>query len=167
MPTSSPFQRLRVSLALAGAAGGALAWWRFGWGVFNPARTNWFRGDSAWHFLTWQFFRNEPLLFPPGRVESFLYPLGTSVGGGDALPLLAFAFKALNPWLPADFQYLGLWLFVSYVLQGVFGYLLVRTFCPQRWLALPAALLLLLSPVMVFRAGHVALASHWLLLLAL
>ncbi len=169
MPISSPFQRLRVSLplVLAGIAGGAFAGWRFGWGVLNPVRTDWFRGDSAWHFLTWQFFRHEPLHVPLGRIESFLYPLGTSIGGGDALPLLAFAFKALNPWLPTDFQYLGLWLFVSYVLQGVFGYLLVRVFCPRRWLALPAALLLLLSPVMIFRAGHVALASHWLLLLAL
>ena len=169
VPTPSPLQRLRVSLplVLAGIAGGAFAGWRFGWGVLNPARTDWFRGDSAWHFLTWQFFRNEPLHVPPGRIESFLYPLGTSIGGGDALPLLAFPFKAVSGWLPPEFQYLGLWLFVSYVLQGVFGYLLVRVFCPQRWLALPAALLFLLSPVMIFRAGHVALASHWLLLLAL
>lgn len=143
------------------------AGWRFGLGVLNPARTDWFRGDSAWHFLTWQFFRHEPLRFPPGRIESFLYPLGTSIGGGDALPLLAFPLKALSPWLPAGSQYLGLWLFVSYVLQGVFGYPLVRVFCPGRWPALPAGLLFLLSPVMIFRAGHVALASHWLLLLAL
>ena len=164
----SPIQRLRVSLplVLAGAAGGAFAGWRFGPGVLNPARTDWFRGDSAWHFLTWQFFRNEPLHVPPGRIESFLYPLETSIGG-DALPLLAFTFKALNSWLPADFQYLGLRLFVDYVLQGVFGYLLVRVFCPQRWPSLPAGLLFLLSPVMIFRAGHVAFASHWLILMAL
>ncbi len=169
MPTTSPFQRLRdfLPLILAGAAGGAFAWWRFGAGVIDPRRADWFRGDATWHFLTWLFFRHESLNFPPGRVESFLYPLGTSVGGGDALPLLAFPFKALSPWLPAEFQYLGLWLLLSYVLQGVFGYLLVRTFCPRRWLALPAALLFLLSPVMIFRAGHIALASHWLLLLAL
>lgn len=156
-----------MPLSLSGAAGGAFAWWRFGAEVVNPQRTSWFRGDSAWHFLTWLFFRNEPWRFPPGRIEGFLYPLETSVGGGDALPLLAFPLKVVSAWLPPDVQYLGLWLFVSYILQGVFGYLLVRVFCPQCWLALPAALLFLLSPIMIFRAGHIALASHWLLLLAL
>ena len=159
--------REHAPLILAGILGGALAFWRFGPKIFAPGSISWFRGDSTWHFLTWDFFRNEPWHFPPGRIEGFLAPLGTSIGGGDALPLLAFPFKLLSPVLPEHFQYLGLWLLVNYIFQGVFGYLLVRTFSPNRSLALLAALLLIFSPVMIFRAGHIALSSQWLILFAL
>jgi len=158
---------IHAPLLLSGVAGGALAFWRFGPVVFSPENISWFRGDSTWHFLNWNFFRNEPWHFPPGRIEHLLAPLGTSIGGGDALPLLAFPLKLLNAFLPTDFQYLGFWLFTNYTLQGVFGYLLVRTFCRRRWPSLLAGLLFLFSPVMIFRAGHIALSSHWLLLLAL
>ena len=157
----------RTPLLLAGLLGGAFAFWRFGPEVFAPENISWFRGDSVWHFLSWNFFRNEPWHLPPGRLEGFLAPLGTSIGGGDALPLLAFPFKLLNPLLPGHFQYLGLWLLINYVLQGVFGYLLVRIFCLKRWLALLAAVFFVFSPVMIFRAGHIALSSHWLILFAL
>lgn len=156
-----------VPLFLAGALGGALALLRFGIAVISPENISWFRGDSVSHFLAWNFFRDEPWHLPPGRIESLLAPLGTSIGGSDALPLLAFPFKLLNAFLPANFQYLGLWLLLNYTLQGVFGYLLARTFCPQRWLALLAGLFFLFSPIMIFRAGHIALSSHWLILLAL
>ncbi len=156
-----------LPLLLSGAAGFALAWWRFGPGVLSPQSITWFRGDSSWHFLSWTFFRGEPWGLPPGRIERFLAPLGTSIGASDALPLLAFPFKLLSPLLPTDFQYLGLWLFLCYVLQGIFGYLLIQTVCGRRSLALLGSLLLLLSPIMLFRAGHIALSSHWLLLFAL
>lgn len=144
-----------------------MAWWRFGIGVISPENISWFRGDSTSHFLAWSFFRDEPWHVPPGRIERLLAPLGTSIGGSDALPLLAFPFKLLNTFLPANFQYLGLWLLINYILQAVFGYLLARTFCPQRWPAVLAGLLFLFSPIMIFRAGHIALSSHWLILFAL
>jgi len=62
---------------------------------------------------------------------------------------------------------MGIWLLVNYTLQGVFDYLLAHTFCRERWPALLAGLFFLLSPAMIFRAGHIALSSHWLILLAL
>lgn len=93
--------------------------------------------------------------------------MGTSIGANDGLPLLAFPFKLMRSWLPDDVQYFGLWLFISYSLQGVFGYLLVYTLTSKRWLSLLGSLLVLLSPIFIFRAGHIALASHWLLLAAL
>ena len=158
---------LVLPLVLAALSGLGFAFYRFGLHVLDPGNIAWLRGDSTWHFLVWHVFRREPYGFPPGEVRGYLAPLGTSLGSADALPLLAFLLKPLSPLLGTNFQYLGLWIFLSYTLQGVFGYLLARVFCKNRWLALLFGLFFLLSPVMIFRAGHVALASHWLILFAL
>ncbi len=119
--------------------------------VLDPSNISWFRGDSVGHFLAWHFFRREPWGVPPGQIDGLLAPLGTSIGSADALPLLGFPLKLFHAVLPSDFQYLGLWLFICYALQGVFGYLLARTFCRSRWLALLVGLFFLFSPIMIFR----------------
>ncbi len=144
-----------------------LAWVRLGPEVMSPTNIGWLRGDTVWHFLVWAFFRVEAWQPLPGRIETFLAPLGTSIGSGDALPLLAFPLKALSSVLPQTFQYFGPYLLGNYLLQGLCGYLLTRVFFSNRWHALLAALFFLLSPIMIFRVEHVALSSHWLLLLGL
>lgn len=155
-----------LGVAVAALSGLGLAWLRFGPAVLDPANVSWFRGDSVWHFLVWNFFRFERWHLQPGHVANMMTPLGTSVGSGDALPLFAFPFKLLSPLLPANFQYFGLWLFACYALQAVFGYLLASVFVrgPR---ALLVGLFFLVAPVMVFRAGHIALSAHWLILMAL
>lgn len=155
-----------LGIGVAALLGLGLAWTRFGPEVLDPTNISWFRGDSVWHFLVWNFFRFERWGWQPGHVANMMTPLGTSIGSGDALPLLAFPFKLLGPLLPANFQYLGLWLFLCYALQAVFGYLLARVFVrgPR---ALLVGLFFLVSPTMIFRAGHIALSAHWLILMAL
>ncbi len=159
--------RERLPLALAALLGLGFAWLRLGLDVLNPLDITWFKGDSIWHFLVWNFFRSEPWHLQPGRIIHMMVHLGSSIGSGDAVPLLAFPFKLLSPVLPAHFQYLGAWLYINYALQAVFGYLLAHVFVKNRWLALLLGLFFLVSPVMIFRAGHIALSAHWLILMAL
>lgn len=160
-------RKLYLPLVVIALVGFGFALYRFGRHVLNPGNITWFQGDSTWHFLVWHFFRHEAWGLPPGRVEGFMAPLGTSIGSADALPLLAFPLKLFSDALPPDFQYLGPWLFICYVLQGIFGYLLARTCCRNHGLALLIGLFFLFSPIMIFRAGHIALSSHWILLFAL
>jgi hypothetical protein len=123
--------------------------------------------DWRIHFLGWHFFRNEPWHWPPGRIEGYFAPAGTAVGFTDSIPLVAFLLKPFSPLLPGTFQYLGAWLLVCFILQGVFGVLIARLWTPRRAPQLLAATLFVLMPTLLIRVGHPSLCAHWLLLWAL
>jgi len=136
--------------------------------VVDPAHIGWLvKDDLQWHFLGWHFFRQEPWQVPPGAISDFLHPIGTSVGYTDSIPIIALLLKPFHNALPADFQYLGAWLLVCFVLQGIFGVLLMRVWTTNLVLQNLGALFFIVAPILLNRYGHVALMSHWLLLAGL
>ncbi|HUI94069.1 MAG TPA: DUF6311 domain-containing protein [Chitinivibrionales bacterium] len=155
-----------VSAALLGAAFFIAV---YGCKILNPLFIEWtLRQDAATHFLGWHFFRTEPWHFPLGIVQSLNYPQGTSVVFTDSIPLIAFLLKPFSPFLPAHFQYHGIWLLLSYMLQGIFGWYLVSRFIKNRYIAFVGTLFFIMSPVLVQRAElHESLTAHWILLAAL
>lgn len=142
---------------------------QYGVKILDPTFIGWLLSrDSATHFLGWHFFRSEPWGFPLGTIKSYIYPHGTSIVLTDSIPLLALPLKLLSTILPHPFQYLGLWLLTSYILQGFFGAKLLRQITHNQSLILIGVLFFLLSPIMTRKAGaQCALASHWLILAAL
>ena len=77
---------------------------------------------------------------------------------------MAFALKPLQALLPEPSQYLGAWLLLCFVLQGVFGVLLLRLATPDWRLQLLGAALFVQTPALFNRLGHPALCAHWVLL---
>jgi hypothetical protein len=134
-----------------------------------PTRIGWllYGGDPEAHFLGWHLFRNGPWASPVGATPLLTWPVGSSVGLTDSIPLLALAFKAITAVLPADFQYQGLWLLSCFVLQGVFAARLMRVVTTRPELQLLGACLFVMSPPLLNRYYHEALAAHWLILWAL
>jgi hypothetical protein len=160
--------RRAAPASIAAAAGGALFLWVAGIRLVDPREIGWaMRLDWQWHHLGWQVFRHEGWLVPPGRIASEFYPVGTSIAYTDSLPLVALALKALSAWLPDPFQYLGLWLLVCFALQGACGALIAREADARPLPQILTGALLATSPVLLDRVGHVALCSHFLLLLAI
>lgn len=162
----------RHSPAAAVVAGGAIGATFFVWvaGIraIAPTEVGWtMRLDWQWHFLGWHFFRHEPWHLPPGRIDGYFVPLGTAIGFTDAIPLAAFVLKPFAAALPMPFQYLGLWLFLCFILQGIFGVLLARFWSSSVLVQVLSAACFVLVPTLIGRVGHAALASHWLLLWAL
>jgi hypothetical protein len=137
----------------------------------DPTNIGWSGGgDSATHILGWWFFRSSPWSFPLGANPDYGLELGSSIFYSDSIPLLAFVFKALSPWLPSAFQYLGLWAALSIVLQAWFAWKLLGCFESTRpgWVRLCAAGLFTFSPPLLVRiGGHTALSSHWLIMAGL
>lgn len=124
-------------------------------------------GDPAQHFIGWNFFRNTPLLQWPLGLN---YPYGMDVSNSivytDSIPLIALLFKLINPLLPIDFQYTGLWLLLCFILQSVVSFILVYKNTQNYIFSLISSFLFCLSPILFERiTGHFALSSHFLLLI--
>lgn len=160
----------RLTLAAAAMLGVFVFERSLGFHTLDPSGLAWlFAGgvDPSGHFLGWHMFRHDAWQWPPGAVRAFGYPIGTSVALTDSIPLVALPLKFADALLPPVFQFMGLWLLACFVLQAVFGALLVATVTASPLLQLLGAALLALSPVLLNRIGHQALCAHFLLLAAL
>ena len=126
------------------------------------------KGDLTQHFLGWCFFRSDPWALPLGFTKSFGYPIGINITFTDSIPLFAFFFKLLNPILPPEFQYFGIWELACFILQALFGGLLIRLFFKNFWAQLAGVFFFTTSPLILMRAfGHSSLSGHWIILLSL
>jgi hypothetical protein len=159
-----------VGLILGGSLGAVFFITVLNYNTLDISSIDWLltRGDPAQHFLGWHFFRNETWNFPPGIIKNLNTPIGTSITYTDSIPLLAFIFKIFDPILPTVFQYMGLWMLICYVLQGVFGLLLMRKITQNLSLQLLGLMFFVMSPIMIFRSfAHEALMGHWIILAGL
>lgn len=141
--------------------------------VLLPSSTEWLRwGDSAQHYLGWEFFRRSPLIqFPLGDSPLFGVGYSSSVVYSDSIPLLAIPFKYLTFWFDGEFQYFGLWLLSCYVALHYVSNKILQQFGVEPWPARVGATFFVIAPVFLFRQtilgyGHMALAGQFFLLMA-
>lgn len=124
--------------------------------------------DRAMHTLGWWWFAMAPWGWPPGASPLNGLELANGVGLSDSLPLFAFPFKLLAPWLPERFQYWGYWELLCFVLQSLFAVLIAHQLRLSRPLALIAAIFCVFQPAFLMRLDvHMALAGHWTILAAI
>ncbi|MCX6778932.1 MAG: DUF6311 domain-containing protein [Candidatus Magasanikbacteria bacterium] len=156
--------------AVAGLIGGLVFFIFFG-ETFWPQNIDWILADgsdTSQLQLGWEFFRNSAWVWPWGIIKNLNYPAGISVLYTDSLPLLAIFFKLWRNILPANFQYIGLWMFISFILQGVYGFLLMRLIKKDTLLNILGSLFFIFSPIVWQRiAGHAPLVSHFVVLATL
>jgi hypothetical protein len=142
-----------------------------GGAIINPTNRDWLMfGDAAQHYLGWEFFRHTPLLQWPIGAN---YPLGMELSGSivftDSIPIAAYIAKLFSPILPTTFQYLGIWIWLCFVLQAFFAQRFLKFFLSNKAHVYLGACFVVLSPPLIYRLvhtgyGHIALASHWLIL---
>jgi hypothetical protein len=124
--------------------------------------------DTFQHQLGWEWFRQEPWRFPLGKIDAYGYPFGTSVTFMDSIPLMAIPFKLLSPWLPRNFQYLGLWELASLCGQMLFGMLILKEYTKSISQEIIGASLLVLSPPFLLCFFYAeSLTAQWILLAAI
>jgi len=125
-------------------------------------------GDPAQHYLGWAFYRSSPWTNPIGLNPDYGMDISSSIVYSDSIPLMAILLKPFSAWLPATFQYLGLWALLCFVLQGYFAYLLIGRITKEPLLKILGAGFFIFAPAFLWRLGvHAAYASHFLILGAL
>lgn len=145
----------------AGLLGALLFFWIYDVRILDPRFIDWLsKGDLAQHFLGWDAFRREPWLWPLGRIENLNFPHGTTVVFTDSLPLFALPLKLFHAYLPDPFQYIGAFIFLSYILVGITAHDLLTTVSRRPLLALLGTVLVLLLPPWHFRVNHEIVDSY-------
>ncbi|NDA64783.1 MAG: hypothetical protein EBX50_22570, partial [Chitinophagia bacterium] len=125
-------------------------------------------GDPAQHYLGWAFYRSSPWTNPIGLNPDYGMDISSSIVYSDSIPLMAILLKPFSAWLPATFQYLGLWALLCFVLQGYFAYLLIGRITKEPLLKILGAGFFIFAPAFLWRFGwHASLASQFVLLASL
>lgn len=135
--------------------------------TLNPSNLGWIMAerDRTQHFLGWSFFRNDNWHFPLGYFNNWSSPEGMSIIFTDSIPIIAVILKFFNVILPNVFQYLGIWIFLSFTLMGAFTALLFNKVTNNLTIKVLASIFFTANPLIFQRVGgHTALTSQWLLI---
>ena len=155
--------------AAAALLGMAVVWYVFGGHVLPPSHTGWMLTgtigpDPVQYWLGYTFFKRGPWTWPPGLNPGYGLELGSSIFYADAIPLLAFVFKALHPAVQVS-QYWGLWLFACGALQGALAWKLLGLATDDPLARIAGSVLFVMQPTLLNRmGGHFALSAHFLIL---
>ena len=142
--------------------------------ILNPTSRDWLMiGDSATHYMGWEFFRHTALLqWPLGLNPKFGLDISSSIAFTDSIPIGALILKPFSFLLPSTFQYLGIWILICFILQIYLAARLLSHFLADQIQIALGSVFIALSPVLMYRLvhdgyGHIALASQFLILGAL
>src|SRR5262249_16129382 len=126
------------------------------------------KGDFNAYLVAWNYFIRDEWRFPLLDVPGMGYPEGGNVIFNDALPIAALVSKSIHSLTGLTINPFGWWALLTYVLQGAMAVRLVVA-CGVRswWASLCVAVFALGCVSFMWRVGHVALSSHFLLLWAL
>ena len=136
----------------------------FSW-FLKPSITN----DIETYWISWEFFRNTdifqfPLFLNPDYGNGF----NVSIYHTDAIPIAAFTLRFFTDFLPVNFQYLGLWSFMSFFLMLLFSYKLLNIFIPNKLICFISSTFFLIAPPFIDRVFlQQAVSSHWLVIASL
>jgi Family of unknown function (DUF6311) len=143
-------------------------WHRYGVAFFNPTNYSWLIEDPelAAPFFGWNYFRYEPWAFPIGHIQNYFYPLGMNIYFTD-VALLSILFKPFSAFLPANFQYIGMWLVLCHILLAWFSIKMCDRLGVQSMLKLLLSAFICFNPVFLFRLIHPGLYAQWIVVACL
>ena len=110
-----------------------------------PTSDDWMlHGDAAQSFIIWKYFFNDVWRFPIGLNPNYGLGQGSSIIYSGTIPFLSIFFKLIKNLLPDNFHHFSLWIFLCFLLQSLFSYLLIKRFTKDDAYALIGSIFLLL-----------------------
>ena len=150
--------------------GGLFGLWFVGFSNVFPWRIGWLvnKTDGTAQQLAWEFYRQTPIFqWPPLAVPNYIRGSGSvdPTGGG----FIQFPIKVIGKLIPGDFQYLGVYIVLTFCLQAYFGWRLLGLFITEHKLQVIGSVFFFTAPILVYRIGaghHFQLGAQWLILAA-
>ena len=175
MSFATTFNRLTFNRAAQSVLFGSIAFVALtGGAILNPQNLDWLMiGDAALHQTGWDFFRHTALWqWPIGLNPALGLVFSSSIIFTDSIPIAAFFFKPFSPFLGEYFQYFGFWILLCFVLQYHFAHRILSKLLNDQLSISICSLFFIFSPPFLYRMihggyGHIALASHFLILAAI
>ena len=139
-----------------------------GTSFLNPSNTKWLTTlDLISYQDAWNFFKNDDWRFPIGKLPNYGIDIGNSIVYADIIPIFAIIFKIFKNFLPENFQYYSIWIYLCIFFQSYISFLIFQKFTKSAYFSILSSIFFILSPVFLNRLGvHIALASHWTILFA-
>jgi Family of unknown function (DUF6311) len=126
------------------------------------------RGDVTQSIIAQRYYIHDAWRWPLLNARSLVTPDGTNVAFMDAIPLILIPLKVVRHFLPPGFTGIYLWLAFCFLMQPVAAVFALRSAGERRFLpGLAVAVISISMPTLIFRFGHTALCSHFLILIAL
>lgn len=125
-------------------------------------------GDITAHSTGALAYLNSPWQFPIFNTTGINEPDGVNIIFTDSAPFAGLIAKIIATATGLKWNYLGTWFFVVWVGQAFSGAMLMRHLGAKSVVAMACGAALALSfPAFLHRNGHLALSSHFLIVLAL
>ena len=139
----------------------------FGFDHISFTNTDWLRShDMTAELVTWKYYKNDIWQFPIGNNPNYGMDLASGIVFSGSIPLLSIIFKLFGNFLPNNFHYFGLWIFICFFLQSYISFLIIYHHTKNLTFSIIASLFFLLSPVLFNKIIlHLSLSAHWLILL--
>ena len=143
----------------------------YGTDILDPSYDEWLLTgwyDLSQHYVGSVLYRLSGWHFPIGLCDKSFYPYLASVIYTDSIPLVSLFLKILSPLLPDTFQFFGIYGLICFMLQGGVARILLMRILDKRWMMNIALIpFLFCAPLWQRMYFHTALASHFLILLAI
>ena len=127
-------------------------------------------GDFTVSYLGSVFYRMDDWHWPIFTHTNLAYPYGISVHGTDGSPLMSLVFKVFHKvfGLSPEVQFVGVWMFICYILQAIASVLIFRHAFKNKFFIVLGALFFVSAPIMMTRVFvHINLMCHFILLFSL
>lgn len=141
----------------------------YGPGKLNPKYTDWLltNPDSTIQYIGAQAYRHSTWMFPLGNLNTLHYPDTSSIIFTDSIPLLAIIYKLISPLFSGNYQYVGIWVLLCYIITGLLSGKILSRFISNNIALLIGVAFILINPVLIDRYfGHASLMGQWTILLS-
>ena len=148
-----------------------MLWFSAGLKVINPTNIGWLESGDGTMEIAWEFFRDQPLLqFPLGLNPNYGLEISSTMVFDGQLPLFSLLFHPFDFLLTERFQYVGLFLFLSFVWNFVIAKKIFLILKLNEINSSISSTIISTSPVMLFRyvdSDHYGLTAGFLLFFAI